>query len=162
MDTTDINQANEQAIIKKELVLLFFAIVVNALVHTYYVTSSHSSASLEEVDTSSNILNSKETAHQLYKEISAKEYIPIVEKPKRTLKINAAEKLVYVWKGDSYMLQKKYSKAIEEYSAAIVIDPNYADAYTKRAAAYQNRGEVDDLTKAIADFQKAAELTSLR
>ncbi len=46
-------------------------------------------------------------------------------------------------------------KAIAEFNKAIEIDPNFADAYSRRGAAYSNKSDYD---RAIKDFNKAIEL----
>ncbi|MDD3486872.1 MAG: tetratricopeptide repeat protein [Candidatus Moranbacteria bacterium] len=57
--------------------------------------------------------------------------------------------------GDMYSRQGDMQKAIEEFSMAIQINPNYADAYHNRGNTYQQIGQND---LAIADFQKAASI----
>jgi tetratricopeptide (TPR) repeat protein len=49
----------------------------------------------------------------------------------------------------------EYDKAIDEYTEAIRLKPDYADAYYNRGNAYVGQGKLD---KAIADFAKAEEL----
>ena len=58
-------------------------------------------------------------------------------------------------KGYQYYLNKEYDSAIEAYTKAIVLDPNYADAYNIRGAAYGSKGQYD---RAIEDFNKAIQL----
>ena len=48
-----------------------------------------------------------------------------------------------------------YEQAILEYTNAIELDPNFADAYYNRGIAYKNKGEFDN---AIADYSRAIEL----
>lgn len=49
----------------------------------------------------------------------------------------------------------KYGQAISEYSKAIVIIPNFAEAYDSRRLAHHNKGLLD---KAISDQTKAIEI----
>ena len=62
---------------------------------------------------------------------------------------------VYLLRGFVYQLQKEYDCAIEDFTKAIELNPNYADAYYNRGLAYQSKGEVD---RTIEDFTKAIEL----
>jgi len=55
-------------------------------------------------------------------------------------------------KGKNYHLNKEYDKAIEAYTKAIAIDPNYAGAYIGLGNAYNNKGQYD---RAIEDYNKA-------
>jgi len=50
---------------------------------------------------------------------------------------------------------KNYDQAIEEFSEAITLFPNYAEAYTKRGSAYEQKRDYD---RAIADFNEAVRL----
>ena len=51
--------------------------------------------------------------------------------------------------------QGKFDLAIEEYTEAIALDPQYADSYNKRGLAYVAKGDLD---RAIADFDRAIAL----
>src|SRR3990167_4842469 len=50
---------------------------------------------------------------------------------------------------------KEYDDAIEAYTSAIALDPNYAAAYNNRGDAYANKGQYD---RAIEDYNKAIAL----
>ena len=52
---------------------------------------------------------------------------------------------------------KDHYGAISDYTKAIELDPNYANAYNNRGASKENLG---DLNGACADWKKAAELGS--
>ena len=52
---------------------------------------------------------------------------------------------------------KDFYGAISDYTKAIELDPNYANAYNNRGASKENLG---DLNGACADWKKAAELGS--
>jgi len=58
-------------------------------------------------------------------------------------------------KGDTYYEQGQFDEAIAEYTEAVNADPDFARAYSNRAAAYCHIEEYD---KAIADCSKAIEL----
>ena len=58
-------------------------------------------------------------------------------------------------KGYQYSLNKEHDSAIEAYTKAIALDPNYADAYTNRGIAYALSG---NMGRAISDFQKACDM----
>lgn len=49
----------------------------------------------------------------------------------------------------------RYDEAVEEYTKAIELYPNYATAYDGRGSAYADKGQYD---LAIADFTKAIEI----
>lgn len=57
--------------------------------------------------------------------------------------------------GDIYRDQGQWDEAIAEYSEAIELDPDYAQAYNNRGWIYRTKTEYDN---AIADFNKAIEL----
>ena len=59
--------------------------------------------------------------------------------------------------GNFLMTLRQIDKAIEAYSRAIELNPNYAYAYNNRGIAYGQKGEFD---RAIADFDKAIEISS--
>lgn len=54
-----------------------------------------------------------------------------------------------------FYITSDYTQAISEFTKAIEINPNYADAYDSRANAYYKSKEYD---KAWADVHKAEEL----
>ena len=58
-------------------------------------------------------------------------------------------------KGNAYCDQGEFDEAIQEFTKAIELDPEYALAYNNRGVAYDEKGEYD---KAIADCNKAIEL----
>ena len=57
--------------------------------------------------------------------------------------------------GNFLMTLRQIDKAIERYSHAIKLNPNYADAYNNRGMAYDNVGDIDG---AIGDFNTAIQL----
>ncbi len=57
--------------------------------------------------------------------------------------------------GDMYSRHNDYPKAIEEFKAAIQINPNYADAYHNLANVYILTGRIDE---ALVNYQKASKL----
>jgi protein O-mannosyl-transferase len=57
--------------------------------------------------------------------------------------------------GDVYARQGNMPKAVEEFSKAIEINPNYADAYHNRGNTYQQMSQLD---QAVADYQKAVSI----
>ena len=61
------------------------------------------------------------------------------------------------WTASQSFLVKKgdLDRAIADYSKAIQLDPNYADAYAFRSKAYRKRGDKD---RGMADIIRAAEL----
>jgi tetratricopeptide (TPR) repeat protein len=50
-----------------------------------------------------------------------------------------------------------YDYALINYTVAIKLSPNYAEAYNKRGITYQTKGDID---RAIQDYDKAIELNS--
>jgi tetratricopeptide (TPR) repeat protein len=57
-------------------------------------------------------------------------------------------------RGVDYQDQDQLDLAIEEYTEAIAINPDFADAYLNRGVAYFEKGDFD---QAIADYSKAIE-----
>ena len=53
--------------------------------------------------------------------------------------------------------EKKYEKALENFSQAIKMNPNYTDAYSKRGMIY---GKIENYDKAIQDYGKVIEQDS--
>jgi tetratricopeptide (TPR) repeat protein len=62
---------------------------------------------------------------------------------------------VYCLRGGAYHERKDYNKAIEDYTKAIDLDPNYARAYSSRGDAYHCK---ENYNKAIEDYTKAIAL----
>ncbi len=58
-------------------------------------------------------------------------------------------------KGANYHNNKEYDNAVAAYTQAILIDPNYINAYNNRGLIYSSKGMYD---RAIADFNKALEI----
>jgi tetratricopeptide (TPR) repeat protein len=61
----------------------------------------------------------------------------------------------YVSRGNCYALNSQFDRAISDYSEAIQLNPNYADAYNNRGVIWHKKGDQD---KAIADFNIAIQL----
>lgn len=61
----------------------------------------------------------------------------------------------YYEKGNEYYEQGDYDKAIENYSMAIILNPNFLECYFNRALCYYNKKNYD---KAIEDYSRAAEI----
>lgn len=78
---------------------------------------------------------------------------PLIRKCKQMGNIEEAEK--YFEEGYDYAENSEYSKAIESFTKAIDLKPEYADVYYTRSLAYSETGEHE---KAKADHTKAAEL----
>ena len=57
--------------------------------------------------------------------------------------------------GLAYRDEGDYDRAIESFTKAIELNPNYAEAYNNRGNAYRDNGNFD---RAIADYTKAIEL----
>lgn len=84
--------------------------------------------------------------------------IVLAEKEKEEIKINPTENLTaYQWFSKGYEANnlKFHNKAIEYYTKAIEIDPNFAAAYYNRGDIYQQQKLYD---KAIEDYTKSREI----
>jgi tetratricopeptide (TPR) repeat protein len=57
--------------------------------------------------------------------------------------------------GNANLKQKRYDRAIEDYTAALRLDPNLAETYTNRGVAYADKGMYD---RAIEDYTAALRL----
>lgn len=58
-------------------------------------------------------------------------------------------------KGNKLYINQEYDKAIEAYTKAIALNPNYAKAYNNRGLVYDKKGQYD---RAIEDFNRAIAL----
>jgi tetratricopeptide (TPR) repeat protein len=89
--------------------------------------------------------------------------IPVAESvpapaPTKASKISPSSKGTAEWhtnQGYKLAEQGRYDEAIEEYTKAIGLDPDFALAYAHRARAYLN---ISDTDKALSDAKKAIEL----
>jgi hypothetical protein len=71
------------------------------------------------------------------------------------LRSGPKDRFAYLMRGSAWKWQSDFGKAIDDYIAAIQIDPGYADAYLGRASALAAKQEND---KAIADYSEAIRL----
>jgi tetratricopeptide (TPR) repeat protein len=62
---------------------------------------------------------------------------------------------VYYNRGIVFMNEKNYDRAIQDYSKAIELNPNYTEAYYNRGIVFTNENNYD---RAIQDYSKAIEL----
>lgn len=65
--------------------------------------------------------------------------------------------VVYFYRGAAYSSLGQQQKAIADYTTAIKLEPNYAEAYYHRGRAYYYS---DDLERCIADLTRAIEFIS--
>ena len=63
----------------------------------------------------------------------------------------------YLMRGDAYLEVKDYDHAIADYSQAIRLKPDYAEAYNNRGFAYSLKGKIE-MPNAIADYSQAIQL----
>ena len=81
------------------------------------------------------------------------------EKKQIAAKVSDDERLFQAneWfaKGYQHGLNNEHDKAIEAYTRAIAINPNYAKAYNNRGATYGHKGQYD---RAIEDYNKAIDI----
>jgi len=80
------------------------------------------------------------------------------EAEKKQIKANITDKerlaqaIVWFDKGYKYYLNNEHAAAIEAYTSAIAINPNYGYAYNNRGIAYYYKGQYD---RAIEDYNRA-------
>lgn len=76
--------------------------------------------------------------------------------PTRVRRLEKELARTYVYRGPArYWKKTDFDNAITDYTNAIELDPEYADAYNHRGIAYLSNGDIDN---AIADYTKAIEL----
>jgi tetratricopeptide (TPR) repeat protein len=68
---------------------------------------------------------------------------------------SAAGAEFYLKRGEELSGARQYDRAIADYTTAIQLKPDYAEAYNDRGFAYYLRGDAE---RAIADFTRAIEL----
>ncbi|MBW4683275.1 MAG: tetratricopeptide repeat protein [Microcoleus vaginatus WJT46-NPBG5] len=80
----------------------------------------------------------------------------------QALQINSSYAEAYISRGNVYRKLGFYQPAIQDFTQALQLKPNDAQAYYNRAVTYSELGEkrrsLDDKQKALADYQKAANL----
>ena len=67
----------------------------------------------------------------------------------------ASPALEHLEQGDTYFVREQWDEAIVQYTNAIELDPELAEAYNNRGSVYHYKGEFDN---AIADYSRAIEL----
>ena len=72
-----------------------------------------------------------------------------------TSKDNTFKSEAYFYRGESYRIRNDLTSAVDNYSSAIGLNPNYGEAYYQRAMAWDKKGEEEIAKK---DFAKAKEL----
>lgn len=103
----------------------------------------------------------KKRADEAFKEIEKlKSELEAVKADKNKQKeyAKAADRLSaadWFGKGYQYYSNKEYDSAIEAYTSAIALNPNYVGAYNNRGAAYYMKG---NMGRAISDFQKSCDM----
>ena len=80
----------------------------------------------------------------------------ITENPDRIRRLEKELARVYISRGTArYWKKDEFDTAITDYTNAIELDPEYAEAYNYRGIAYLSNGDFDN---AIADYTEAIEL----
>ena len=80
----------------------------------------------------------------------------IAENPDRVRQLKKELARTYVYRGDArYWKKDESGNAITDYTNAIQLDPEYAEAYNYRGIVYLSNGDVDN---AITDYTEAIEL----
>ncbi|CAG0976145.1 TPR repeat-containing protein YrrB [Anaerolineae bacterium] len=103
-----------------------------------------------------------ELTSQLAQAESQSDWDKVIELGERILELDANHQLVrsktaeaYDSRSTRYHQQDNYTRAIEDNSRAIELDPNKADYYYSRGLSYQEKQDYDH---AIADYNRAIEL----
>jgi tetratricopeptide (TPR) repeat protein len=68
---------------------------------------------------------------------------------------SAADAAFYLKRGEDFSSVHEYDRAIVDYTTAIQLKPDYAEAYNDRGFAYYLKGNAE---RAIADYTRAIEL----
>jgi tetratricopeptide (TPR) repeat protein len=61
-------------------------------------------------------------------------------------------------RGNVHLTQRNYDRAIDDYNAAIRLDPTYAIGFNNRGLAYQGKRQID---RAIEDYDEAIHLNPI-
>ena len=67
----------------------------------------------------------------------------------------AADAEFYLKRGEDFFAARQFERAIADYTTAIQLKPNYAEAFNDRGFAYYLKGDAE---RAIADYTRAIEL----
>ena len=80
----------------------------------------------------------------------------VPENPARTRRLKGELARTYIYRGAArYWHKGDFDGAITDYTRAIELDPEYAEAYNYRGFVHLNNGDID---KAIADYTKAIDI----
>lgn len=74
----------------------------------------------------------------------------------KAIGIEADNFQIYYYRGMLYFLKQNYSFAIDDFTKAIMLNPNFAESYNERARVYYKIGETE---KAKSDRKKYEELS---
>src|SRR4030095_12829308 len=83
--------------------------------------------------------------------------IGIIELQSQTIapSTSSSDAEFYLKRGEDFSGVRQYDRAIDDYTTAIKLKPDYAEAYNDRAFTYYLKG---DFERAIADYTRAIEL----
>ena len=123
---------------------------------------------LKNLIASQNALNSEVSQEQVQELIGLYEqgkFKEVLSKSKSLIHLFPKAVILYNLKGASSAALKKYDEAIETYKQVLIIQPEYAQAYTNMANALQQKGALDEaietckrVLKIKPDFAEAFKL----
>ena len=99
----------------------------------------------------------KAYSFRAYLQIEAGNYQAAIADCNKALELNkdADLSLTYFYRGNAYKALENYLAAITDYTQALQLDPNFANAYNNRAT---SRASLGDIQGSIADFTQAIQI----
>jgi tetratricopeptide (TPR) repeat protein len=86
-------------------------------------------------------------------------YVAAIDEFSKAIQQDPYEAWYYEWRGYEKFLKGDYSDAIEDYNAALAIQPRFADTYSMRGVARTYLMNTNDRSPELSDFNQAIEIS---
>lgn len=86
-------------------------------------------------------------------------YVAAIEEFTKAIEQDPYEAWYYEWRGYEKFLKGDYSDAIEDYNAALALQPRFADTYSMRGVARTYLMNTNDRSPELSDFNQAIEIS---